>query len=330
MSEFHYGLNQRVGRAPILRKLGMYGVGMEQTPIVLNGEIVLVESFSVTPGPCGTPGIRLRNLKTGWTSESFGHGYYFASGYQENGVVYAFGTSALDDKPMTMYASEDSAHWHDPRGGDEVRMFWSDDLKTWQSKTAIKVPGWRLWNTSVCKGPDGYVMAIEVRQLGDEFDPVIGRPFTEFFARSKNLFDWEMMPVECCYTRDRYNACPALRYAGGWYYMICLEELPVVRYAPYIYRTRNFIDWEVGFHNPMMMFGDDDRMVNKETYYKFSEEELDKLENRININNSDLDLCEHNGRTHVFYATGDQMTYGFLGEAVYDGPLDQFLKAYFE
>ena len=330
MSEFHYGLNQRVGRAPRLKKLGMYGLGMEQTPIVLNDEIVLVESFAATPGLSGTPEIRLRNPKTGWTSASFGRGYYFASGYQEGDRVYAFGTSALDDKPLTMYESEDMATWHDPRGGDEVHMFWSDDFINWNTRLALKIPGWRLWNTSVCKGQDGYVMAIEVRQLGDALDPVIGCPFTSFFARSQNLFDWELMSTECCYTRERYNACPALRYYDGWYYMICLETLPAVRYAPYIYRTRDFIDWEVGFHNPMMMFDDEDRVIHKETCYQFTQDDLDKLENRININNSDLDLCEYHGRTHVFYGTGDQMTYGFLGEAVYDGPLHQFLKAYFE
>ncbi len=331
MSEYLYALNQRVRHAPTIKKTGIISPGMEQTPIVLNDEIILVEShienqLQGEARPC----IRLRNFKTGWVSKTFGHGYYFASGYFEDGVVYAFGTSKLDDKPLTMYKSEDRSSWHDPRGGDEVCMFWSNDLEKWNKKTILKVPGWRLWNTSVCKGENGYVMAIEVRQLGDKLDPVIGHPFTTFFAKSANLFNWEMMPYVCCYTRERYNACPTLRYSDGWYYMICLEALPAARYAPYIYRTKNFIDWEVGFHNPMMMFDDNDRVIHEETSYIFSEDEIDKLKNWLNINNSDVDLCEYNGKTHIFYATGDQMNYSFLGEAVYEGLLDQFLKAYFE
>ena len=331
MTEFHYSLNQRVKRAPVIKKLGMVSDGMEQTPIVLNGELLLVESFVETGGNNnGKPCFRLRNPYTGKTTKTFAHGYYFASGYTEGGTVYAFGTSARDDKPMTMYQSEDSDTWHDPRGGDEIRVCWSDNLDMWREKTALKIPGWRLWNTSVCKGPDRYVMAIEVSQTGDDIDPEIGRPFTEFFATSANLTDWELMPCECCYTKQRYNACPALRFYDGWYYMICLEALPVVRYAPYIYRTKNFIDWEVGFHNPIMMYNDEDRMIKPGAVYPFTEKQMDLLENHLNINNSDVDFCEFEGKTHIFYATGDQMSYSFLGEAVYNGPADAFCKSFFE
>ena len=49
----------------------------------------------------------------------------------------------------------------------------------------------------------------------------------------------------------------------------------------------------------------------------------------LNINCSDVDLCEYQGKTHIFYGNGDQMTYSFLCEAVYDGPLDEFLEAFF-
>ena len=63
---------------------------------------------------------------------------------------------------------------------------------------------------------------------------------------------------------------------------------------------------------------------------KPSRKELDVLENRLNINNSDVDLFEFEGKTHIFYASGDQMTYSFLCEAVYDGPPEEFLEAFFK
>lgn len=323
MSEFLYKLGQRTGRRPVIRKLGAIQLGMEQTPVLFRGEPIIVESV----GENGSS-IRTRNLKTGEVSDIFGHGYYFASAFAEGDTIYAFATSAYDDRPMTMYESEDPSAWHDCRGGHTVRMFYSKDAKNWEYRDIIHCPDRGLWNTSVCKGDGKYVMAIEVRGVEGYEVPEIGVDFTEFFAESTDMIHWTMMPDACSYTADRYNACPVLRYFGGWYYMICLEVLPCQRYAPYIYRTKNFVDWEVGFHNPIMMFGDEDRIPHKDS--NFTPEELDLLEHGLNINNSDVDLFEYEGKTHVYYANGDQMTYSFLCEAVYDGPMEEFLEAFFK
>ena len=170
-------------------------------------------------------------------------------------------------------------------------------------------------------------MAIEVSADKNYNIPEIGKPFTCFFAESTDMVNWKMMPNDHSYTASRYNACPALRFSKGWYYMICLEALPCVRYAPYIYRTKNFLDWEVGFHNPIMMWGDDDRTTHPDSC--FTKEETELLETGLNINCSDIDLLEYDGKTHIYYANGDQMTYSFLCEAVYDGPLDSFLESFF-
>lgn len=323
MSEFFYKLGQKTGRAPVIRKLGAIQLGMEQTPVMFRGEPVIVESVGEV-GNC----IRSRNLKTGEVSETFGKGYYFVSAFVENDTLYAFATAARDDQPMTMFQSEDSSTWHDCRGGHTVRMFTSRDAKNWTHSDIIHCPDRRLWNTSVCKGDGRYIMAIEVNQEDGYDIPQIGVGFTEFFAESTDLIHWTMMPDECSYTASRYNACPALRYSKGWYYMICLEALPCARYAPYIYRTQNFKDWEVGFHNPILMFGDEDRIPHPDS--SFTPEELDLLEHGLNINNSDVDLFEYEGKTHIYYANGDQMTYSFLCEAVYDGPLEEFLEAFFK
>ena len=88
------------------------------------------------------------------------------------------------------------------------------------------------------------------------------------------------------------------------------------------------MDWEVGFHNPIMMFGDEDRIPHPNS--SLTPQELDLLENGLNINNSDVDLFEYEGKTHIYYASGDQMTYSFLCEAVYDGPMEEFLEAFFK
>ena len=43
-----------------------------------------------------------------------------------------------------------------------------------------------------------------------------------------------------------------------------------------------------------------------------------------------VDLFEFEGKTKIYYANGDQMSYSFLCEAEYDGPLDEFLEAFFK
>ncbi len=326
MTEFIYSRNQRTGRAPVIRKLGALKRGVEQTPVIFRGEPVMVESMDAD-GVCPCQYIRARNLRTGEVSPPFGKEYYFASAFAEGDTLYAFATSRFDDKPLTMYQSDDPSEWHDPRGGHTVRMFTTKDVKHWDEKDILCCPDRRLWNTSVCKGDGKYVMAIEVKSDGIHTVPQIGRPFTSFFAESTDLQNWRMMPDDMSYTASRYNACPALRYSKGWYYMICLEALPCVRYAPYIYRTKNFCDWEVGFHNPMMMWSDEDRKPHPDS--SFGAEDLELLETGLNINCSDLDLFEYGGKTHIYYANGDQMSYAFMCEAIYDGPLDEFLESFF-
>lgn len=326
MGEFLYHVGQRTGRAPVIRKLGAIQKGMEQTPVVFRGTLFIVESREAD-ALCDCQYIRVRNEKTGWISEPFGRQHYFASAFATGDRVYVFATSLRDAEPMTMYHSENEAEWHDPRGGHTIRMYSSADFVTWEESDILTCPEKRLWNTSVCYGNGKYVMAVEVSAEPGHETPAIGHAFTCFFAESADLKHWEWMPDDRSYTAKRYNACPALRFADGWFYMICLEEFPCARYAPYIYRTQNFTDWEVGLHNPVMMWGDDDRKVKEGC--RLTPEELDLLENGLNINCSDLDLCELDGKVHIYYANGDQMTYSFLCEAVYDGSMTDFLKGFF-
>lgn len=327
MTEYFYGLSQRTGRAPVIKKLGALRLGMEQTPLCFKGRPVMAES-TAPDGECGFQHIRVRDISTGKRSAPFGIEYYFASAFATDEMMYVFATSRRDDKPLTMYTTEDASQWHDPRGGHCVRMFSSADLENWTERDVICCPDRRLWNTSVCRGDGKYIMAIEVSPE-EGFDvPQIGAPFTTFFAESADLENWTMLPDDFSYTPSRYNACPAIRFSRGYYYMICLEALPCARYAPYIYRTKNLCDWEVGFHNPMMMWGDDDRVPAPGA--SFTPEELSLLETGLNINCSDLDLFERDGKTHIYYANGDQMSYSFLCEAVCDLGLEDFLEAFFK
>lgn len=58
-------------------------------------------------------------------------------------------------------------------------------------------------------------------------------------------------------------------------------------------------------------------------------EQRNKITNAVNINNSDLDFCEFNWRTVIYYSWSNQKDTEFLAEAVYEGGLEDFLNSFF-
>jgi len=310
--EINYDQHTTMRDAPEIRKLGVVSENSEMTPFVRQGRLMRIES--VWTDVCDPEKVAchaiLVDAETGETSAPFGHGNFYFSGYCEEDIVYAFCSRR-----------------------NQIRMFWSADLIHWQSKVIITLPDrLAIANSSVCKGCGQYVMAFECaraeRILDEPLDPDIGHPYTEFFATSGDLMTWTLMPFDRAYTKARYNACPAIRYADGYYYMICLEALPLARYAPYIYRTRDFVAWEIGLHNPVLMFSNEDRHLKPGI--RLSPEVEARLPHYMNINNCDVDLCEFEGITHLYYLTGNQLGFSVMCEAIYIGSLEQFLKAHFE
>ncbi|MBQ3179121.1 MAG: hypothetical protein IJB52_14980, partial [Clostridia bacterium] len=58
-------------------------------------------------------------------------------------------------------------------------------------------------------------------------------------------------------------------------------------------------------------------------------EEQQQIADALDINNSDVELCEYNGRTIIYYSWGNQRGMEFLAEASYEGTLASFLQAWF-
>ena len=313
--EIIYGRNMRVGPAPKIEKKGVFDVAGETTPFVWEGRLKLLESVSDYSQLDENGRIRaycrIRDFETNELGEPFGFGNHFFSCHAENGVLYVYCTNETADGS---------------RGGDTLLCYTSSDFVRWEEHVVIRREGWAFYNTSVCKGRDGkYILAIEAGRPAE----LVGKGFTNFFATSDDLVHWTMMDDSIRYSDKRYTACPVLRYVAGddYYYMICLEALPLKRYASYIYRTKDFMTWEVGLHNPVLMVDENDRRIMEGRSFPKETEEL--IHTYLNINNCDIDLCEFEGRTHIIYLTGDQMTVGFACLAVYDGPLDQFFPSFF-
>lgn len=293
------------GPKPIIRKLGTIECDLvEATPVVFKGRLYRFEYVrqKYKPNTTGDSYFRFVDLEAAEPTPSFAAGYHLGSAHVEGDTAYAYGVRM----------------WGTPT----VTVFRSKDLKTWESKTALDVPKWGIFNTSVCKGRNGYVMAIEIGEPPEE----VGVPFTIRFAESKDLIEWKLTPRECVFSKDRYTACPAIRFLDDWYYMIYLEQRHGWTFEPFIVRSKDLVHWESSALNPVMTFSDEDRKIGNP---KLTAEERKRITTAVDINNSDVDLCEHEGKTIIYYSWGNQQGIEHLAEAVYDGKLASFLRGWF-
>ncbi|MHB0998415.1 MAG: glycoside hydrolase family protein [Armatimonadota bacterium] len=278
---------------------------VETTPIVFKDRLFRFEYIrypQYLPNQTGDSYFRFVDVESGEISPAFATGWHLGNAYSDESGVYAFGVN----------------QW----GGNTIQCFRSDDMQKWESYPAIELPGWGFFNTSVCKADGTYVMAIEIDAPPEE----TGVRFTIRFAVSDNLIDWKLTPSECVFSKDRYTACPVIRYINGLYYMIYLEEKPGPSYVPYIVRSANLVEWEASPCNPVLVYSDEDKIIADP---RLTCDQRERISNAVNINNSDVDICEFNGQTHIYYSWGDQQGKEFLAYAVYDGTLIDFLEGYF-
>ncbi|MBI3911869.1 MAG: hypothetical protein HY320_13180, partial [Armatimonadetes bacterium] len=78
--------------------------------------------------------------------------------------------------------------------------------------------------------------------------------------------------------------------------------------------------------NPVLEFSDEDKAIANPN---LTPAQRSKIAGAVNINNSDVDLCEFEGKTWIYYAWGDQHGTELLALAVYEGPLKRFLQGFF-
>lgn len=256
----------------------------EVSPIEWKGRLCLLES--IRPGSGGTASDYYLSIKDAETRKEIGRcgdGYGLASAMVNDGKVYVFASKW------------DNGNWRN------VTVFYSSDMKNWQSKQIIEGDNEGIFNTSACKGRRGFVLTYETS------DPKYPG-FTVKFAKSRDLLNWTKLP-DATFGTNRYTACPCIRYAGGYYYVLYLEHrTPRWYFETYITRSKDLVHWELSSDNPVL-----------------TPEGLDEGENA-----SDPDLIEWNGKTRLYYAAGDQLTWMNVKCATYPGTLGRFLASYFK
>lgn len=276
--------------SPKLTKLpfAMAGV-MESSPVVYQGRPVLVfnrrdDTKNHSEDYTRSMHLFARDLVTGRDLAVFGEGHSFANAY-------------VRDNELNVFASEGTNHdWF-----QSLYRFWSTDLTNWQRTLAIpQAPGEHLFNASVCRDPQGYLMAYESDQ------PV---QFCFKFARSADLNTWRKLDGLIFTGVNReYSACPVIRYIAPYYYVIYLHAA-IPRHngwISFLARSKDLETWELSPHNPLLEAGPGE-----------------------GINNSDVDLFEWEGHTYLTYATGDQATWGALRMAHYPSTMPEFFTAQF-
>ncbi len=276
-------------KTPLVKLPVNFGSAMENTPIVFNGQTLLALNHRDDT----------KNNTDGYTKSMYLYLLDLCTGKEvaRFGEGHSFVNAFVNGKELHVFASEGTNRdWF-----KSIYHFTSTDLKTWKRELAIPLEGdEHLFNCSVCRDDQGYLMAYESNK------PVT---FCFKFARSKDLSKWEKVPgLTFTGEKNEYSACPVIRYFAPYYYVIYLHAaIPGHNgWVSFLARSKDLASWELSPTNPILEASPGE-----------------------GVNNSDVDLFEWNGNTYLYYATGDQATWGSVRVAMYRGLMKNFFEERF-
>jgi len=286
---------------PLILKLGTVDLDLvETTPVVFGGKLWRFEWVreGYWNNQRKTNYFRFVDHDSSEATPAFADGHEFGSAFVDGDTVYVTGT----------------------QGRDRVNMFASQDLKNWKTWTVINSGRYGIFNTSLCKAGDEYVLMFEIDKPVEE----AGVAFTARFVRSRDLRTWSITPTERNYSKDRYTAPHCLRWFDGWFYDFYLEAHD--GYEMRVVRSRDLIHWEPSPLNPVLRASPEDRRIANAA---LNDSQRTRVAHAVNLNNSDIDFCEWQGRLIINYSWGNQQGVEHLAEARYDGTPRQFLQGWF-
>ncbi|MCC7499601.1 MAG: hypothetical protein IT160_18615 [Bryobacterales bacterium] len=292
---------------PRIHKLGTIDLDLvETTPVVFKGKLYRFEYVRSRywANRSGDDYFRFIDHATGKATPAFAKGLVLGSAFAEGGTMYVTGTGGKGKK------------W----GAEQVHLLVSRDLIHWEDRIALDLPGFTIFNTSMCSTGSEYVLMFEIRDPKQQ----AGVPFTARFAKSRDMKQWTLTPPECNYAKDRYTAPHCLRYLDGYFYDFYLEAHD--GYEMRVVRSRDLIHWESSPLNPVLRASDDDRRIANP---KLTGDQRRRVATAVNCNNSDIDFCEYKGRLVINYSWGNQQGVEHLAEAYYDGSEAGFLRGWF-
>jgi hypothetical protein len=289
-----YSFSQKLPYRPQLTKLPFAfsqagRTPMENTPVIFGSRLLLVSNYR--PG-----GAEAKGKDAYLYIDDLRTGLEVARFGNGHSFVSAF----VSGNELNVFSLEFSDFGRVMNSSGIDRMT-TTDLKSWKTEKVILPEGdEHLFNSSVCRDDKGFIMAYESDK------PV---QFCFRFARSTNLKKWEKIKGLAFTGRDHeYSACPVIRYFKPFYYVIYLHAAVAGHkgWVSYMARSTDLEKWELSPFNPVL-----------------------EAETGEGINNSDVDILEYEGKTYLFYATGDQETWGTVRVAMFDGNEKNFFEQYF-
>ncbi len=288
---------------PLIVKSGTIDVDLvETTPILFQNKVYRFEYVrqGYWDNQTGDSYFRFVDHETGKPTKSFAKGKHLGSAFVYDETIYVTAVDIWD--------------------GEQVHIFSSRDLVNWDSWLAFELPGYGIFNTSLTRAENNFVLMFEIGKPEKE----TGKRFTANFATSPDLKNWKILSSDHSYAKDRYTAPHCLRFLDGYYYNFYLESHD--GYEMRVVRSKDLIQWEPSPLNPVLKASAADKQFAND---KLADEQKQKIANAKDINNSDIDFCEFNGRLIINYSWGNQRGEEFLAEAVYEGTLEQFLMGWF-
>ncbi len=245
---------------------------------------------------------RFLDVETGVPGPAFGHGLHMGNAFATPDRIIVTAVENWGKSRFYELQSDDLVHWTSPR-------------------VILENPAWEGYNTSVCRTDSGYVMAFELGAPSD----LVGVPFTMFFAESTDLVQWRTIPG-AVFGRDIYTGGPMLRWFDGYYYMFYLGGGYDRGFETVVARSRDLQHWVWSERNPVLGYGDADRVADPTC----PASQQARLADAENINASDLDMCEFQGRLEFVYSWGNQRGTEFLARATASGLTErQFCERFF-
>jgi alpha-L-fucosidase len=284
---------------------------MEVTPFVFRKRLYRLENFVRSLDfPGAKPqyrfhedGFRIRDIAADRIIGIPLLNHYFAIAFTADDRVYVYAGDYEESRPW----------WHIRR----TVMIASDDLVTWtKPQVVLEAEGdERLFNYAVCRARGRFFMLYETDDR--RWPP----PFTLRFCESDDLVHWRKMGTECIYGTGKYTGGPALYYDSelDWFYCLYLDAMAGQGYETRIARSHDFVCWEEAPPGRPVVTFDPRREIDPARWPGVKE-----------CSASDVELCEFQGKTHVYWINGNQQGPVRAYQTVFDGSAVSLLRKFFE
>lgn len=295
-----------------ITKLGTCDIYIvEANPIVFKGILYRFEyirfkrentSQRYRHNHAGDSYFRFVEVETGRVLPGFGRGLHMGNAFVWNERVYVTAVENWGGERFYQLESGDMEHWSQPR-------------------VILEDPEWEGYNTTICRDDNGFLLSFE---LGAPLN-IVGKPFTMFFARSTDLQNWELLH-DAVFGYDIYTGGPMLRYFAGWYYFFYLDGSYEKNFLQSVARSKDLKNWDFTPYHPVLDYHDNDRKIRG----NFTPDEIEQINSAVDVNNSDMDMCEWKNKLYIVYSWGDQRGNEFLAEAEANCTEQELCESFFD